>query len=100
MYTKAESRRTACSENIVTDLKDIIWDTILVANNAKEAKKEADRTFKYAGESEYENVAEGLLDASDALDKAADAMNEIQDRLFTLIEKIEMEALSAKVQSR
>ena len=97
MYTKAESRRTACSEDIIRDLKDIIWDTILVANNAKEGKKEADRILKYG---EYEIVADGLIDASDALDKAADAMNEIQDRLFTLIEKIEMEALSAKVQSK
>ena len=87
-------------ENIITDLKDIIWDTILVANNAKEGKKDADRALNYVGEREYETVAEGLIDASDALDKAADAMNEIQDRLFTLIEKIEMEALSAKVQSK
>jgi hypothetical protein len=29
-----------------------------------------------------------------------DAMNELQDRLFNLIEKIEMEALSAKVQGK
>jgi len=93
-------------ENIVTDLKDIIWDTILVANNAKENKKEADRTFTRVVEGEeytkngYETVAEGLIDASDALDKAVDAMNDLQDRLFNLIEKIEMEALSAKVQSK
>ena len=89
------------TEDIIRDLKDIIWDTILVANNAKEGKKEADRTLKHSGGSEYGGVThDGLIDASDALDKAADAMNEIQDRLFTLIEKIEMEALSAKVQSR
>ena len=86
-------------ENIVTDLKDIIWDTILVANNTKGGKRDADRALSYVGEHD-ETVAEGLLDASDALDKAADAMNEIQDRLFVLIEKIEMEALSAKVQSK
>lgn len=98
MYTKAESRHTPCFEDIIRDLKDIIWDTILVANNAKEGKREADRTLKYSEGSE--SAYDGLLDASDALDKAADAMNEIQDRLFTLIEKIEMEALSAKVQSR
>lgn len=85
-------------ENIVTDLKDIIWDTILVANNTKECKRKADRTLKHSGE--YETVADGLIDASDALDKAVDAMNDLQDRLFTLIEKIEMEALSTKVQSR
>ena len=93
-------------ENIVTDLKDIIWDTILVANNTKENKKEADRTFTRVVEGKeytkngYETVADGLIDASDALDKAVDAMNDLQDRLFNLIEKIEMEALSAKVQSK
>jgi hypothetical protein len=94
------------TENIIRDLKDIIWDTILVANNTKENKKEADRTFVRVVEGEeyteagYETVAGGLIDASDALDKAVDAMNELQDRLFNLIEKIEMEALSAKVQSK
>ena len=94
------------TEDIIRDLKDIIWDTILVANNTKENKKEADRTFVRVVEGEeytkhgYETVADGLIDASDALDKAVDAMNELQDRLFNLIEKIEMEALSAKVQSK
>ena len=89
MYTK----------DIIRDLKDIIWDTILIANNTKGGKRDADRALSYVGEHD-ETVAEGLVDASDALDKAADAMNEIQDRLFLLIEKIEMEELSAKVQSR
>jgi hypothetical protein len=48
----------------------------------------------------YETVSEGLEDASLALDKAGEDFLSIGERLRKIIEGIQMEALSERVQGK
>lgn len=73
--------------------------------NASEDKKDAARAISNAENGDfpsdaYYTVSDGLIDATDALDRAKDRFGEIEGHLLLLIERIEREALSAKVQSR
>ena len=91
---------------IIRDLLDLIHDVKAAGSRAYENKRDADRTFTRVREGEegtldgYETVAEGLADASHALDKANDDFLSIEQMLLKLIEDIKMEELSAKVQSK
>jgi hypothetical protein len=108
MYThspKGEHRGFA-TENIIRDLLDLIHDVKAAGCRAYDNRKDADRTFTRVREGEegtldgYETVAEGLVDASQALDKANDDFLNIEEMLKKIVEDIKMEELSAKVQSK
>jgi hypothetical protein len=91
---------------IIRDLLDLIHDVKAAGCRAYESKRDADRTFTRVREGEegtldgYETVAEGLVDASQALDKANDDFLNIEEMLKKIVEDIKMEELSAKVQSK
>lgn len=93
-------------ELILRDIRDLIYDVQSYEANASEDRKEAIRVFTNVVEGEegtlksYGVVAEGLVDATEALDRALDRFGEIEGHLLLLIERIEREALSHKVQSR
>ena len=93
-------------ENILRDIKDIIHEAKLASARAYDCRRDADRVFNNVVEGEegslksYEIVSEGLVDASHALDRANDDLLNIEEMLNTLIYNVEMEALSAKVQSK
>ena len=93
-------------ENILRDIRDLIHEVQSYEANASEDKKDAIRVFNRVEEGReytehgYETVAEGLVDATDALDRAKDRFGTIEGWLLNLIDSIEREALSHKVQSR
>lgn len=93
-------------ELIVRDIRDLIHEVQSYEANASEDKKDASRVFYRVEEGReytehgYETVAEGLVDATDALDRAKDRFGTIEGWLLKLIDSIEREALSAKVHSR
>lgn len=93
-------------ENIIRDIRDLIHEVQSYKANASEDKKDAIRVFNRVEEGReytehgYETVAEGLVDATDALDRAKDRFGTIEGWLSNLIDSIEREALSAKVQAR
>ena len=94
------------TENLIRDIRDLIHDVRSYEANASEDKKDASRVFYRVEEGReyteygYETVAEGLVDAADALDRAKERFGEIEGHLLLLIERIEREALSHKIQSR
>jgi hypothetical protein len=93
-------------ENILRDIKDIIHEVKMASAQAHDCRRDADRVFNNVVEGEegslksYEIVSEGLVDTSQALDRANDDLLNIEEMLNTLIYNVEMEALSAKVQSK
>ena len=94
------------TENIIRDIRDLIHDVQSYEANASEDKKDASRVFYRVEEGReytehgYETVAEGLVDATDALDRAKERFGKVEFWLLELIYSIEREALSAKVHSR
>lgn len=94
------------TENIIRDIKDIIHEAKMASARAYDCRRDADRVFTKVVEGEeytkhgYETVADGLVEASEALDRANDDMLNIEEMLKTLIDTLEMEALSAKVQAK
>lgn len=93
-------------ELIIRDIRDLIHEVQSYEANASEDRKDALRVFNRVEEGReytehgYETVAEGLVDATDALDRAKDRFGTIEGWLLHLIDNIEREALSAKVHSR
>jgi hypothetical protein len=65
-------------ENIIRDIRDLIHDVKTYESNAYHDKADADQ----------------------ALDRAMDRFGDIEAHLLLLIERIEREALSHKIQSR
>lgn len=94
------------TENIILDLRDLIHEVQSYEANASEDRKDAIRVFSRVEEGYeyyrdgYETVAEGLVDATDALDRAKDRFGTIEGWLLNLIDNIERESLSAKIHSR
>lgn len=94
------------TENIIRDIRDLIYEVQSYEANASEDKKDALRVFNRVEEGReytehgYETVAEGLVDATDALDRAKERFGKVEFWLLELIDSIERESLSAKVQSR
>ena len=94
------------TENIIRDIRDLIHEVQSYEANASEDKKDAMRVFnrvevgyEYYRDG-YETVAEGLVNATDALDRAKDRFGTIEEWLLNLIDNIERESLSAKIHSR
>jgi hypothetical protein len=91
-------------ENIIRDLNDLIFDVKAAGARAYENRRDADRVFTRVdgdeGCDDYPIVAEGLVEASQALDKANDDFLNIEQMLRKIIEDIQMETLSAKVQGK
>ena len=87
-------------ENIICAIEDLIFDVKQAGCRAHGNRKDADRVFSQLDFDDFQAVSEGLVDASQALDKADDDFQSIEERLRKIIEDIEMEALSAKVQGK
>lgn len=93
-------------DNIIRDIRNIIFDAKQAYARAYDNRRDADRVFGYVEEGtegslkSYEIVSDGLVDASQALDRASEDFFAIEEALKKLIEDIQMEALSAKVQSK
>lgn len=93
-------------ENIIRDITDMIYEAKQASVKAYEDRRDADNTFGYVEEGSegslqsYNIVSEGLVDASNALDRCSDKFMDLEVMLQTLIYNIEMEALSAKVQAQ
>jgi hypothetical protein len=92
-------------ENILRDLQDIIHDVKQSGCRAYDNKREADRSLSNAENGDfpsdaYYTVSEGLVDASQALDKAKDDFMSIEEVLLKIIENINMEQLSAQARGR
>lgn len=75
------------TENIIRDIKELINDTKLSWSNVHQSKTDAFRDGD-------------LQEALWGIEQACDTFSHIEDQLTLLIDKIEMEALSAKVQSK
>jgi hypothetical protein len=95
---------TVYVENIIRDLNDLIFDVKAAGVRAYENRRDTDRVFTRVdgdeGCDDYPIVAEGLVEASQALDKANDDFLSIENVLRKIVEDIQMEALSAKVQAK
>lgn len=93
-------------ESIIRDIRDLIHDVQTYEANAYADRKDAIRVFTNVREGfegtieSYEIVADGLCDAADDLERAKERFGEIEGHLLILIERIEREALSAKVQAK
>lgn len=74
-------------DNIIRDIKDLAYDARQGSNSAFQYKMDAEKF-------------DDLADACDGLDKASDKFTEIEEKLNKIIDMIEREALSAKVQSK
>lgn len=94
------------TELIVRDIYDLIHDVKTYGASTHEDRCDADRTFTRVEEGYeyyrdgYETVAEGLVGASQALGRAENRFGLVEEMLLKLIDDIENEALSAKVQSK
>ena len=91
-------------QGIIYDLADLTHDAMMAGGRAKENKRDAERVFtRVEGDEsceDYKVVADGLVDATQALDRASEDFFMIEEMLAKIIEHIEMEALSAKVQAK
>lgn len=74
-------------DNIIRDIRDLIYLNNVNWDNVMKSKREANRD---------DDLSEALY----GLDQAMDALCMIDERLKQLVDLIEMEALSAKVQSK
>ena len=74
-------------DNIVRDIKDLIYLNNVNWDNVYKTKRDAAKF-------------EDLPDALYGLDQAMDALNLVEERLKQLVDMIEMEGLSAQAQSR
>jgi hypothetical protein len=94
------------TENIIRDLLDLIHDVKAAGGRAYDNHKDADRTLtlvlnECAGyQKAYRTTFDGMVDASQALDKANDDFLNIEEMLKKVVEDIKMEELSHKVQSK
>ena len=94
------------TEMLICFVDDLIHDVKSYQSLTSEDRKDAIRVFANVVEGEegtlksYETVAEGLVDATDALEHAKERFGVIEDMLVKLVEEIERESLSSKVQSR
>ena len=94
------------TENIIRDLLDLIHDVKAAGVRAYDNRRDADRVFTLVVEGEeytkhgYETVADGLVEASQALDKANEDFLIVEQILRKIIDDIEMETLSAKAQGK
>lgn len=87
-------------ENIICDIEDLVFDVEQAGCRAYDNRKDVDRVFTQLDFDDFQTVSDGLVDASQALDKAKEDFQSIEERLRKIIEGIQMEALSAKARGR
>ena len=93
-------------ENIICDIEDLIFDVKQAGCRAYDSRRDAERTMtlvlnECAGYPKaYRTIFDGMVDASQALDKASGDFLNIEERLRKIIEGIQMEALSAQARGR
>jgi N12 class adenine-specific DNA methylase len=94
-------------ENIIRDLNDLIFDVKAAGVRAYENRRDAERSLSNAVYEEdknirkaYDKASDSLVDASSALESANDDFLNIEQMLRKIIEDIQMETLSAKVQGK
>lgn len=83
-------------DHIIRELKDLKHMNDASWSNTHKNKRDAERHRALLGCA----CAEDLSDALWGLDQAMDAMTAVTERVNLIIDMIEMEALSAKVQSK
>lgn len=94
------------TEMLIRFVDDLIHDVKSYQSHTSGDKKDAIRVFANVVEGEegtlksYETVSEGLVDATEALERAKERFGLIEDMLSKLVEEVERESLSSKVQSR
>jgi Asp-tRNA(Asn)/Glu-tRNA(Gln) amidotransferase B subunit len=102
---KGEDRSFA-TEMIIRDIRDLIYDVQSYEANTSEYRKDAIRVFTNVVEGEegtlksYDTVSNGLVDAIDALERAKERFGVVEEMLLKLIDGIERESLSSRVQAR
>ena len=92
-------------ENIIIDMKGLIYDLKRMEGNVKTDREDTIRALSNGNEEgiwektakTYEN---GLIDAQDALQRAAESLRLIQGCMDYLIENIEYATLSDKVHGK
>jgi len=92
-------------DNIIIDMKGLIYDLKRMEGNVKTDREDTIRALSNGNEEgiwektakAYEN---GLIDAQDALQRAAENLRLIQGCMEYLIDAIEYETLSNKVQGK
>ena len=92
-------------DNIIIDMKHMIYDLKRMESSTYADREDTSRAlFNGNEEGIWEKIAKtyenGLIDAQDALQRAAENMRLIQECLDTLIENIEYATLSNKVQGK
>jgi len=94
------------TEMLIRFVDDLIHDVKSYQSRTSEDRKDAIRVFANVIEGEegtlesYETVADGMVDATEALERAKERFGVVEDMLSKLVEEIERESLSSKVQSR
>jgi hypothetical protein len=88
------------TENILRDIGDLIFDVKAAGSRSLENSRDADRVFAGLDFDDFQAVSEGLVDATQALDKAVEDFENFEERLRNIIEAIKNEELSHKVQSK
>jgi len=94
------------TEMLIRFVDDLIHDVKSYQSRTSEDRKDAIRVFANVIEGEegtlesYETVADGLVDATEALERAKERFGVVEDMLLKLINDIDREVLSHKVQSR
>lgn len=93
-------------ENVIKDIKDIAYDVHVAIARAGEYKLDIDRGINgnhtaevegYPKAKTIENLFSYLIDAKHDMDRVQDSLKEIKDRLHTLLDVVEYEALAKKI---
>jgi hypothetical protein len=92
-------------ENIIIDMKGLIYDLKRMEGNVKTDREDTIRALSNGSEEDFwEKTAKayenGLLDAQDALQRAAENLRLIQGCMEYLIDAIEYAELSNKIQGK
>ena len=93
-------------ENLIKELEAIMYDVIEVSARTGEYKKDIDRGINVNHTHENENypkaktiehLFEHLTDAKHDMDRVQDSLKEIKDKIDTLLDMVEYEAVAQEI---
>jgi len=93
-------------ENLIKDIQDIMYDVNEAAARTGEYKNDIDRGINVNHTAEAENVPKAqtienlmyyLTDAKHDMDRVQDSLKEIKEKLDTLLDVVEYEAVAQEV---
>lgn len=92
-------------ENIIRDLKDLIYDIKCMEDRTYDDRVDASKSLKNGDEEDIWKksasiYSDGLIYAQDALQNAEESLQSIRYRLYNLIDQIEYEQLSSKAMEK